>query len=116
MRNRKGAAGACWGWRLLFDGIDDAGDGAFSRLDRAREWIWGRALGGPGAAGPWGGVWGRGREDQDVLHFDLKDGGQHHQMVHGGKGCAPLPFVDGLGGLEAENLLEFFYRDAGGLS
>lgn len=43
---------------------------------------------------------------QDVVHGHIQQGAQGVEVVHRGQALAPLPLVDGLGLLEAEELLE----------
>jgi hypothetical protein len=42
---------------------------------------------------------------QDVVHGYVQQGAQGVEVVHRRKALAPLPLVDGLGLLEAEELL-----------
>ncbi len=43
---------------------------------------------------------------QDVVHGHIQQGAQGVEVVHRGQALAPLPLVDGLGFLKAEELLE----------
>ena len=43
---------------------------------------------------------------QDVVHGHTQQGTQSIEVVHRGQALAPLPLVDGLGLLKAEELLE----------
>ena len=43
---------------------------------------------------------------QDVVHGYIQQGAQGVEVVHRGQALAPLPLVDGLGLLQAEELLQ----------
>ena len=50
-------------------------------------------------------IWRVGRH-QDVIHGNIQQGAQGVEIVYRGQALSPLPFVDGLGFLKAEELLE----------
>lgn len=49
---------------------------------------------------------------QDIVHGYIQQGAQSVEVVHRGQALTPLPLVDGLGPLKAEELLEIPDRQA----
>jgi hypothetical protein len=56
----------------------------------------------------------RAGSDQDIVNGDTEESRESKEIIHGRKGLPPLPFVDCLRGIKAEEVLQISHSQATG--
>ena len=56
----------------------------------------------------------RAGSDQDIVNGDTEESRESKEIIHGRKGLAPLPFIDCLRGIKAEEVLQISHSQATG--